>query len=79
MKAMLGDVQIVPGRKRERGQVKELLRVRNLSLPGKVSGINFELGEGDVLGIAGLVGAGRTEVLRSIAGLESSSEGSMAN
>jgi ribose transport system ATP-binding protein len=78
VKAMLGDVQIVPGRKRERGAGKELLRVRNLSLPGKVSGIGFELGEGDVLGIAGLVGAGRTEVLRSIAGLEPSSEGSMA-
>ncbi len=62
VKAMLGDIQIVPGRKRERGQVKELLRVQNLSLPGKVSGISFELGEGDVLGIAGLVGAGRTEV-----------------
>jgi ABC-type sugar transport system ATPase subunit len=70
-------VQIVPGRKRERGEVKELLSVRNLSLPDKVSGIGFELGEGDVLGIAGLVGAGRTEVLRSIAGLEPSSEGSM--
>ena len=78
VKAMLGDVQIVPDRKRERGEVKELLRVRNLSLPGKVSGINFELGEGDVLGIAGLVGASRTEVLRSIAGLEPSSEGIMA-
>jgi len=78
VKAMLGDVQIVPGRKREHGAVKELLRVHNLSLPGKVSGISFELGEGDVLGIAGLVGAGRTEVLRSIVGLEPSSEGGMA-
>src|SRR6201997_4139498 len=78
VKAMLGDVQIVPGRKRERGEVKELLRVRNLSLPGKVSGIGFELVEGDVFGISGLVGAGRTEILRSIAGLEPSSEGGMA-
>jgi len=78
VKSMLGDVQIVPGRKRGRGQVKELLRVQNLSLPGKVSGISFELGEGDVLGIAGLVGAGRTEVLRSVAGLEPLAEGRMA-
>jgi rhamnose transport system ATP-binding protein len=78
VKAMLGDVQIVPGRKRERADVKALLRVRNLSLPGKVSGISFELGEGEVLGIAGLVGAGRTEIVRSVAGLEPLSEGSMA-
>ena len=77
VKAMLGDIQIVAGRKREHGELKPLLRVQNLSLPGKVSGINFELGEGEVLGIAGLVGAGRTEVLRSVAGLEALSEGRM--
>lgn len=77
VKSMLGDVQIVRGRKRERENVKPLLRVHNLSLPGKISGISFELGEGDVLGIAGLVGAGRTEVLRSIAGLELLAEGRM--
>jgi rhamnose transport system ATP-binding protein len=46
-------------------------------LPGKVSGINFVLGEGEVLGIAGLVGAGRTEVLRSVAGLEPLADGRM--
>ena len=78
VKAMLGDIQIVAGRKRERGEVQPLLRVQNLSLPGKISGIGFELGEGEVLGIAGLVGAGRTEVLRSVAGLEPLSEGRMA-
>jgi ABC-type sugar transport system ATPase subunit len=77
VKSMLGDVQIVRGRKRERENVKPLLRVHNLSLPGKVTGISFELGEGDVLGIAGLVGAGRTEVLRSIAGLEPLADGRM--
>ncbi len=78
VQSMLGDIKIVPGRKRERGKVKELLRVQELTLPGKVSGINFELGEGDVLGIAGLVGAGRTEVLRCVAGLELLAEGRMS-
>ena len=77
VKTMLGDIQIVAGRKREHGELKPLLRVQSLSLPGEVSGINFELGEGEVLGIAGLVGAGRTEVLRSVAGLESMAEGRM--
>lgn len=78
VKSMLGDIQIVPGRKRDRRQVKELLRVGKLSLPGKISDISFELGEGDVLGIAGLVGAGRTEVLRCLAGLEPLTAGHMA-
>jgi ABC-type sugar transport system ATPase subunit len=78
VQTMLGDVEIVPGRKRERGKVKKLLRVQDLTLPGKVSGINFELAEGDVLGIAGLVGAGRTEVLRCVAGLELPAEGRMS-
>ena len=52
--------------------------MQNLSLPGKISDIDFELGEGEVLGIAGLVSAGRTEILRSVAGLEPLSEGRMA-
>jgi rhamnose transport system ATP-binding protein len=77
VKAMLGDIQILPGRKRERGEVKELLRVEGLSLPGKVSGISFSLAAGEVLGIAGLVGAGRTEMLRSVAGAEPMAQGRM--
>jgi ribose transport system ATP-binding protein len=77
VKVMLGDIQLVPALKRERSGVKELLRVDGLSLPGKVSGIGFSLGVGDVLGIAGLVGAGRTEVLRCLAGLEITAEGRM--
>ncbi|MDB5603644.1 MAG: putative MglA, ABC-type sugar transport system, ATPase component MglA [Bradyrhizobium sp.] len=81
VQAMLGDVQIVPGRKRihASGQEseQELLHVSNLALPGRLSGLSFGLHEGEILGIAGLVGAGRTEVLRCIAGAEPSAEGSM--
>ena len=77
VKAMLGDVTVLPGRKRARGETKELLRVSGLSLPGILSNIEFSLGTGEILGIAGLVGAGRTEVLRAIAGLEPASEGRM--
>ena len=78
LKAMLGDIQVVPGRKRRQVNRNELLRVDGLALPNRLSGITIQLGVGEVLGIAGLVGAGRTEVLRSIAGLEPLSSGRMA-
>lgn len=77
VKAMLGDIEIVHASKRARNGEKELLRVQDVSLPGKVSGINFHLGAGEILGIAGLVGAGRTEVLRCLAGLETTAQGRM--
>jgi ABC-type sugar transport system ATPase subunit len=77
VQAMLGDVQIVPGMKRSHATAEELLHVSNLTLPGHLSGLSFGLQRGEILGIAGLVGAGRTEVLRCIAGVEPSVKGSM--
>ena len=47
-----------------------ILTVKNLSKKGKFENINFEVCAGEVLGIAGLVGAGRTEIALSIAGLD---------
>lgn len=44
---------------------KELLRVENLTTE-KIKGVSFSLREGEVVGLAGLVGSGRTEVLRAI-------------
>jgi inositol transport system ATP-binding protein len=56
-----------------RGEV--LLSVRNLSQPGKFTNISFDIRSGEVLGLAGLMGAGRTEVARAIFGLDPFSEG----
>ena len=47
-----------------------VLEVRGLGRRGSFADINFELAAGEVLGIAGLVGAGRTEVVRAIAGVD---------
>ena len=44
-----------------------LLTVKNLRAPG-VDGASFELRAGEILGIAGLVGAGRTELARAVYG-----------
>ncbi len=49
---------------------EELLRVENLGSPGKFSGISFSLRRGEVLGFAGLVGAGRSEVAQAVFGLD---------
>ncbi len=49
---------------------KTLISVKNLSKRGVFSNINFEVKAGEVLGFAGLVGAGRSEIARVIAGLD---------
>jgi ribose transport system ATP-binding protein len=47
-----------------------LLDVKGLSRSGKFEDISFSLREGEVLGLAGLIGAGRTEVVQSIFGFD---------
>lgn len=77
VKSMLGDIQILPGEKRSGPPTGELLRVIGVTLPGLLSGLSFSVNQGEILGIAGLVGAGRTELLRCIAGAEPAATGSM--
>ena len=47
-----------------------VMKVRNLSRKGKFSDVSFDLYQGEVLGIAGMLGAGRTELLKSIFGAD---------
>jgi len=46
-----------------------VLRVQNLSRRGAFASVSFELRRGEILGVAGLVGAGRSEVGQAIAGM----------
>ena len=62
-----------PARQVERGE--ELLRVENLCREGVLDNISFTLHRGEVLGVAGLVGAGRTELGRAIFGADKVSGG----
>jgi len=47
-----------------------ILDVRNLSAPPLLNDASFELRRGEILGIAGLMGSGRTPLLRTIFGLD---------
>ncbi len=52
-----------------------VLKVENFNKKGVFSDINFEAHKGEILGFAGLIGAGRTEIARSIIGLDSKDTG----
>lgn len=54
-----------------------VLEVRNLLVPGAPAGVSFAARRGEVLGFAGLVGAGRTELMESIYGVKPALDGIM--
>jgi len=49
---------------------KIVLEVKNLSRRNKFNNVSFKLKKGEILGIAGMLGAGRTELLKSIFGAD---------
>ncbi|HET9480085.1 MAG TPA: sugar ABC transporter ATP-binding protein [Pyrinomonadaceae bacterium] len=55
-----------------------ILEVRNLASPPLLKDASFDLRRGEILGIAGLMGSGRTPLLRAIFGLEPPESGSIA-
>ena len=57
-----------PRRRPEVGEV--LLEVKNLSREGVLEDVSFSLRAGEVVGVAGIVGAGRTELARAIFGAD---------
>ena len=50
-------------------QSAPLLRVRGLTVPGWAREVDFDVAPGEILGFAGLVGAGRTEMFEGLLGL----------
>ena len=65
-------VRIPPATQRE-----TILDVQNLASPPLLKSASFELRRGEILGIAGLMGSGRTPLLRTIFGLERPSSGTI--
>lgn len=54
---------------------KEILRIKNLSTNGKLKNLNLKLHESEVLGIFGIMGAGRTEFARALFGIDKTDKG----
>ena len=52
-----------------------VLEVKNLNTAEKLKNISFSLKKGEILGFAGLMGSGRTEVARAICGLDPVTDG----
>ena len=75
-------VEAMVGRRIENQYPKEfvpvgerLLEVQNLSSTYLFKDINFEVSAGEIVGFAGLMGSGRTEVMRAVFGLDSYDSG----
>ena len=75
--AMLGDVDLNQKINRSPPGTDAVLQIENLSIPPLISNVSFTLRSGEIFGIAGLVGAGRTEILRALAGIDRPFAGQM--
>jgi len=73
--AMLGRVLLKPQPQRRTTGEEEVLRVEGLSVPGVLQDISFTLRRGEILGVGGLVGSGRSQLLRVLAGADTNADG----
>lgn len=67
---MFGDVKIQSRPKDIKVRDEVIMEVKGLSRKGWFQDVNFKLYKGEVLGIAGMLGSGRTELLRGIFGAD---------
>ena len=80
IEAMLGRplADLFPERSGRNGAAPPRLEVRGLSQPGIVANLNFSVGVGEIVGIAGLMGSGRSEMARILFGLDPAAGGEVA-
>ena len=64
-----------PKREIEKGEVR--LEVSNLTCPGVINDVSFTVRRGEILGVAGLMGAGRSETMETLFGLRTKSAGTV--
>lgn len=54
-----------------------ILEVKGLTRKGVFENVSFQVREGEIVGVSGLMGAGRTEIMRTIFGLDGKYEGNI--
>ncbi|WP_329085521.1 MULTISPECIES: sugar ABC transporter ATP-binding protein [unclassified Streptosporangium] len=59
---------VFPPRRAEPVAGNEVLRVENLTVPGVVADVSFSVRAGEIVGLAGLVGSGRSEIIEAVYG-----------
>jgi len=65
--------QVFPSKNKPSDEI--IFEIKGLTVPGVIENVSFALRKGEVLGLGGLVGAGRTEVSEAIMGLRPVSRG----
>jgi rhamnose transport system ATP-binding protein len=81
IRAMLGEADAGPSAGARRtpapaaARAVPLLSVRELAVPGVLADVSLDAHAGEIIGVAGLVGSGRTTLLRALAGLERGATG----
>jgi len=76
VKYMVGrEIGNIFGDKNYQSKENIVLQVENLTTSGVFKNISFDLKEGEILGFSGLVGAGRSEIVRAIFGLDEIEKG----
>ncbi len=78
VRAMAGREVQEESRRFGRPPGKPALRVEELRLRGRVGGVSFEVREGEIFGLSGLIGSGRTSLLRAIFGADRAKSGNVS-
>jgi rhamnose transport system ATP-binding protein len=76
--AMLGHAISQNPARRPRRDARPLLQAEAITVPGKIEGLSITVSPGEIVGLGGLVGSGRTTLLRALSGLEPEATGRLS-
>jgi len=72
---VIGKEILVKSKNYKYDEKQKFIKIKNSSQGNKLKNINFEINRGEILGIWGLMGSGRTELLRCLLGLDKKDSG----